>query len=213
MKIYLTRHSKTEWNKEGKLQGHMDSPLLDEGIENAIALKQHINDCHFDYIYSSPILRAYSTAKLIFDEQRIIKDKRLSEMNFGVFEGRKTSDIALNKEDAMIYHQLWDQPECFKGIPGGESYEDVIDRVQSFLDDLKLLDQDSSVFIVTHGMLFIVMIATMLKLERKDFIQINQKVVEGCSLTLIEYKNDVYDIKKYNDYHFLPHTKTPSFIK
>ena len=41
MKIYLTRHSKTAWNQEKRLQGRCDSPLTQEGEENAKALKDY----------------------------------------------------------------------------------------------------------------------------------------------------------------------------
>ncbi len=167
MKIYLTRHSKTIWNEEKRLQGRCDSPLSLDGIENAKALKTYLEESQmqFDYVYSSPILRAYHTATLLFDEKEIIKDDRLMEMNFGVLEGRKISDIL--QTDYELYHNLWYHPKEFTCIPEGESYDDVIFRAQSFLDDLKKLDQKSSVFIVTHGMFFIILLAIMLHLEKK----------------------------------------------
>ena len=215
MKIYLTRHSQTIWNQEGRLQGHQDSPLTADGKENALALKKYIQDINFDYIYSSPILRAYTTACLLFDkqEQDIIQDERLSEMNFGIFEGQKTSDIAKDKNNSELYRNLWDYPEKFTRIPDGESYDEVIKRVKSFLDNLKQLDNDSTIMIVTHGMYFIVMLATMLKLDKKDFVKISHQVVQGCSLTLVTYDNINYQLEFYNQHDFLPHTKTPSFIK
>lgn len=213
MKIYLTRHSKTIWNKEKRLQGRKDSCLLEEGIENAYALKSYLDDNHmrFDYIYSSPIIRAYKTAQILFDNQHIIKDDRLMEMNFGDFEGRKIADIL--KTDYQLYSDLWDCPERFTKIPHGESYDDVIKRVNSFLHDLESLDKDASIFIVTHGMYFIVLLATMLHLDKKDYVKINQQVVEGCSLTLVEYDGD-YQLKSYNQCDFLPHvTKNNTFKK
>ncbi len=213
MKIYITRHSKTLWNKEGRLQGSKDSVLLQEGIDNAFKLKEYIKDIDFDYIYSSPILRAYQTAKILFKEDDIICDKRLAEMNFGVFEGRRTKDIVNNAQDCEIYKNLWAHPEKFTRIPQGESYDEVVIRVKSFLNELEQKDSNSQIMIVTHGMYFIVLLATMLKLKRADYVKLNQQVVEGCSLTLIHYENDEYRIEYYNDHHFLPHSTTPSFIK
>ena len=84
MKITITRHSKTLWNKEKRLQGCKDSPLSPEGMDNILALKEHIKNNHYDAIYSSPIKRAYDTAKLLFDNQPIITDERIREMNFGL---------------------------------------------------------------------------------------------------------------------------------
>lgn len=209
MKIYLTRHSKTVWNEERRLQGRRNSDLLDEGIENAKALRDYIinHDMHFDYIYSSPILRAYKTAQIIFNHNDIILDDRLMEMNFGNFEGKKITELL----DEELYQNLWNHPEKFTKIPGGESYDDVMDRVQSFLEDLQDLKQDSSVFIVTHGMCFIVMLAVMMHLKKEEFVTINQHVVEGCSLTLVEFDEDYHFIYK-NLCDYLPHkTKNISF--
>lgn len=211
MKIYLTRHSKTLWNEEKRLQGRQDSPLTQKGIENAQALKKYIQSMSFDYIYSSPILRAYHTAQLVFENQNIIKDDRLVEMNFGDFEGRKISDIL--KTDYQIYHQLWNEPENFTCIPHGETYDQVIERVHSFLHDLEQLPDQSQVMIVTHGMYFIVLLATMLGLEKKDFVQLNQKVVDGCSLTCVEYHQGIYTLEFYNERSFLPYIANESFSK
>lgn len=63
MKIYITRHSKTLWNQEKRLQGWQDSPLTDEGVEDAKLLKQRLQSLKIDYCYSSPIGRAKKLAK------------------------------------------------------------------------------------------------------------------------------------------------------
>lgn len=213
MKIYLTRHSKTIWNQQKRLQGHKNSLLTLEGQENAKALKNYIQqqNLHFDAIFSSPIERAYQTASLIFDPKDIIVDDRLKEMNFGIFEGQKISELL--KRDDHLYDDLWHHPEKFTRIPEGESYDDVMIRARSFLEDLKKYDDHSQVMIVTHGMFFIVLLAVMLNLEKKDFIQINQNVVEGCSLTIVELKQQTYQIISYNQRDFLPHVSNQCFTK
>lgn len=210
MKIYLTRHSQTVWNEEKRLQGRQDSPLTHKGIENALALKNYIKDMSFDYIYSSPILRAYKTACLLFEDGDIIKEERLVEMNFGMFEGTKITDIQKNSD---LYYQLWNQPEIFDRIPNGESYDEVILRVKSFLKDLNKHNQDSQIFIVTHGMFFTVLLATMLGYEKKDFIKINQEVAQGCSLTLVNYQDNQFTIEYYNKHDYLLHISNTLYAK
>ena len=83
MKIYITRHSLTTWNEEKRLQGWKDSPLTQQGKEDALKLGEYMKNIHIDQVYSSPLLRAKSTAKLIFKNENIIEDSRLKEMNFG----------------------------------------------------------------------------------------------------------------------------------
>ena len=86
-------------------------------------------------------------------------------------------------------------------------------RVKSFLNDLKQMDSDSQIFIVTHGMCFVIFMAVILQLNKKDFVKINQQIVEGCSLTCIEEYDGIYQVLSYNDHHFLPHVMHASFAK
>jgi Fructose-2,6-bisphosphatase len=209
MNIYLTRHSKTIWNLEKRLQGRKDSPLCKEGKENALALKKYISDISFDCVYSSPIERAYHTAKLITND-KIIKDDRLMEMDFGDFEGMKIADILnMNFE---LYDNMWNHPEKFNRIPHGESYDEVMDRVISFFDELKEKEYQN-VLIVTHGMLFINILAYMLKLKREDYVQINQRVVDGCSLTLFKEQLGQYEKVFIGKNDFLPNISNEIFNK
>ena len=101
MKIYITRHSKTLWNEQKRLQGRLDSPLTQEGIDNALALKKYLTDnaLQFDCVYSRPIPLAYQTACLLFGQEKVITDDRLMEMNFGVFEGQKIADLLKNQHE------------------------------------------------------------------------------------------------------------------
>ena len=210
MKIYITRHSKTIWNQEKRLQGRKDSPLTQEGIENAYALKDYISDISFDKVYTSPILRAKKTCEIICGNNDYIEDDRLMEMNFGDFEGKRIVDIL--KDDAEIYNDLWKRPECFTRIDHGESYDEVKDRAVSFLDDL-IKQSYENVLIVTHGMYFVVLLATILGLDKKDYIKINQPVVEGCSLTCVDYSHGKYTLEFYNQGDYLPHRSHTDFTQ
>lgn len=209
MKIYLTRHSQTLWNQEKRLQGRLDSPLTKQGKDNAKALCEYIKDKHFDAIYTSPILRAYQTAQLIFPHQTIIQEPLLMEMNFGDFEGCSISKLANEK----LYYQLWHDPEHFTRIPHGESYEDVVERVNQFFQQIKKHDDQDNIFVVTHGMFFIVLLATMLGYTKKDFTKLNQRVVEGCSLTCVNYKNGKFHLEYYNECSYLPYVSHINYIK
>ena len=105
MKIFITRHSKTLWNQEKKLQGWKDSPLTKEGINDALLLKKRIKDISIDYCYSSPINRAKQTSEILFDH--VILDDRLKEMNFGIYEGKNIAELLNDKQ----YDDLWNHPD------------------------------------------------------------------------------------------------------
>lgn len=215
MKLYITRHGKTVWNTESRFQGVKDSPLVEDGIRDAKALHDALIDEKFDLIYTSPLGRAKQTAELIFEGRDVFiqEEPRIIEMNFGVFEGMKTEDIFASYGE--LYDNLWNHPEKFTRCPeGGESFEDVLKRVQSFVEDLKTLDDNSQVFIVTHGMYFICLMGYLLGYEPKDFVKINRSVVRGCSLTIVEITQNENKILCFGkDDHLIKEEKTSYIIK
>ena len=151
MKIYLTRHSKTLWNQEKRLQGWQDSPLTAEGIEDAKLLKARITELKIDYCYSSPIERAKATSEILFDH--VLVDERLKEMNFGKYEGCLINEL-LNDP---IYNRLWNLPDDDVSTPGGETYHEVQMRLKDFFNDIYKKHHDDTIFITIHGMLFIIL--------------------------------------------------------
>ncbi len=84
MKLYIIRHGETDWNKEKRLQGQSDTQLNEYGIELARITGEALKYVHFDYIFSSPLKRAYKTAELIRMDRpvKIVTDDRLKEICF-----------------------------------------------------------------------------------------------------------------------------------
>lgn len=212
MKLYITRHGKTQWNIEGRFQGVQDSPLVDSGIRDANDLSNHIKDINFSKVYTSPLGRAKQTAKIVFKNKEIIEDSRISEMNFGVFEGMKKDDIDLHYHD--LYDNLWNHPEMFTQCPnGGETFLDVKKRIVDFLEEMKQYDENENVFIVTHGMYFVCLLGYILGYEPKDFPKINRQIVRGCSITVVEINNEEMKVLCLGDDSFLVPEEKMSFIK
>ena len=60
--IYIIRHGKTELNRAKALQGRSDHPLNEEGILQAKEAAEKLRDVSFDYVFSSPLIRALQTA-------------------------------------------------------------------------------------------------------------------------------------------------------
>ena len=69
--ICVFRHGETEWNIEGRYQGHMNSPLTSQGViqarENARILRQHSYMFPPSTIYASPLHRVKETASIMID--------------------------------------------------------------------------------------------------------------------------------------------------
>lgn len=142
MKLYIVRHGETDWNKNKMMQGNTDIPLNQNGISQALSISKLLEDKNIDVCYSSPLTRAYETAKLITNNGSIIIDKRLEERDLGEFEGK-----SCNLYDS---HYYWNR-KINSSSYGVESANDLITRVQSFYDELKNKYSEKSILIVTHG--------------------------------------------------------------
>lgn len=142
MALIYTRHGETEWNLLGKIQGREDIPLSEKGKEQANQLKKELDGEKIDIIYCSPLQRAYQTALIVKGTRDIplIKDNRIIEMNYGIYDGRQKDDPGLMKQRTLFAQRY----------PEGESYLDVAKRVYSFLDELKKKHPDANILIVAH---------------------------------------------------------------
>ena len=87
--IYIIRHGQTENNKAKLLQGRSDIPLNKDGIRQAEAAAKWFRDqqIRIDSVYSSPLIRAVETAKIIAPEAPLFIEERLIEMDYGPYEG------------------------------------------------------------------------------------------------------------------------------
>ena len=87
--LYIIRHGQTDWNVGHRLQGKTDIPLNENGRRMAREAAAKYRNTHFDVCYSSPLQRAFETARIVLEgrDVPIIRDERLSEMGFGEHEG------------------------------------------------------------------------------------------------------------------------------
>ena len=65
MKLYIVRHGQTDYNIDNKVCGISNVELTDLGKQQAIKAREQLEDQKIDYIFASPLQRAYDTAKII----------------------------------------------------------------------------------------------------------------------------------------------------
>src|SRR5882762_1657252 len=87
--LCLVRHGETAWNAEGRVQGQLDVPLSETGLEQARAVARVLSKETFSAIYSSDLTRARQTAQPIADllKQEIFLKESLRERHYGAFQG------------------------------------------------------------------------------------------------------------------------------
>jgi broad specificity phosphatase PhoE len=143
--LILIRHGETLHNAAGIAQGWNDSALSERGEQQVSALAQRLRNFGANAIYSSPIGRALSTAKVIADATGLeIKTlDGLREMGYGRWEGQSFIDV--RNADREIYERWINDADC--PCPDGESHNDVRRR----LADAFAQVEATRPIVVTHG--------------------------------------------------------------
>src|SRR5262252_5785166 len=69
--LFLFRHGETDWNREGRLQGHTDTPLNVTGLAQARALAESLRPHQLEAVVSSDLARARTTAQIVVKALRV----------------------------------------------------------------------------------------------------------------------------------------------
>ncbi len=165
LRLYLVRHGETKWNVERRMQGWQDSPLTENGIEQAKRIGAFFQQKEkLDRIYVSPSGRTIHTAAEIAAAafSNIYQDSRLQEINLGIWEGLTSDQV--NKQDYVESNRFWEKPEAYQATNGGETFTDLQKRVKSFLADLVTTHTSGTILAVTHA----VVIKMILMLVREN---------------------------------------------
>lgn len=144
MEILLTRHGQTEWNLLKKVQGKADIELNEKGIQQAETTRDSLKEERIDLILCSPLKRAIQTAEIINKGRniRMIIDERVSERDFGEFEGMFKKDFN--------YNAFWSYKQNLK-YDEAENITEFFRRVYDFLDSVKKEYEGKRVLIVAHA--------------------------------------------------------------
>ena len=146
--IYLVRHGETDWNNDGRFQGHVNIPLNEKGKIQAQEAYERLKAINFDLIYSSDLERAAETARIInaHREIPIHYDQRLRERDAGKYSGLTLSEISKIKGvDLTISKYVSD--DILEGI---EPLSQLISRVTEFIEHM-MNNQFSKCLIIGHG--------------------------------------------------------------
>lgn len=148
--LYFIRHGETDWNATGKYQGWSDVPLSEQGRKQAECLGKRFESVPLDVIYSSPLKRAYDTAKAVADKKAmtIIPDEHFKEINFGDWEGLTAHQLKELYGEKFQY--FLDHPEDAE-FPGEGSFSLVMERIKIGLDTVLEENQGKNIMIVSHG--------------------------------------------------------------
>ena len=149
--VLMARHGQTEWNRVGRRQGQLDSPLTGLGRAQARAMAEATARLGPDAIFSSPLGRAATTAACCARRVGLSVEliEQLAEVNHGEMAGMTNAEIEaaypgqLGRRSSDLYQ--W-------RFPGGESYADADRRARGALDVVKRSGA-SRPLLVSHEMI------------------------------------------------------------
>lgn len=150
-KVYFVRHGQTDWNAQGRIQGRMDIPLNDVGIQQARELAEQLaqKNVSVDRVVTSDLSRAYETGRIVAERLGVPygKSHNLHEREFGDWEGQKMPEI--QEKWAQLYEDWMNRRYEFRP-PNGESYHELAQRMLNAVGNL-LEETEENLLIVSHG--------------------------------------------------------------
>lgn len=144
VRLILVRHGETAANIEGRMQGRGNDPLTERGRQQATAVAARLSRefAPIDAIYTSPLIRARTTAETIGAQVGITPRLRdgLQEMHLGELDGVSASDLAgaMPKDIDTAY-------------PGGETIRGFVERIMGTLYGIVAAHPGKTIVVVTHG--------------------------------------------------------------
>jgi 2,3-bisphosphoglycerate-dependent phosphoglycerate mutase len=148
--LFLFRHGETDWNREGRLQGHTDTPLNATGITQAHALAAKLLPHRLDAVASSDLSRALTTAEIVAETLRIplFTEPDLREVDVGAAEGLLWAEAKARFGDGLTERWYSHGDVAF---PGGETGIATRLRGLAGLRRFTALHQHRRLGVSTHG--------------------------------------------------------------
>ncbi len=189
--ILLIRHGQTDWNINGRWQGHTDVPLNETGKAQARALAQRLQNWPVRALYTSDLQRAYTTAEILGEAWGIrpIPSPRWRERDVGLFSGMTTEEIREQYSEFVsdgVVHP-----------PNGEGPEELYQRVNQAFDELLARHQGQMIAVVSHGGTLRAIVNRVLGLPADMFTRFS--LGGNTGLTIIRETGGVLYVETLND--------------
>lgn len=194
-KLYLMRHGQTLFNQLNKVQGACDSPLTEQGIQQAQQARNYFkeNKIEFDHLYSSTQERVCDTLEIITESRDYQRLKALKEMHHGLYEG----------EPQFLQPQGAEYFETFYQQFGGESLSSVQERVVSALHQIMSEEDHHRVLAVSHNGACVSFLQSLQQENKDELI----RAYPNCAIFILEYENEQFQLEDIID----PATKQTIF--
>ena len=185
-KFILIRHGETNWNREGRYQGQIDTALSDYGRNQGAKITTALESVPIDVCYSSPLKRSYDTAKMGLGERDITinTDDRLLEINHGAWEGLLASEVEKRWPDIL---EKWRTTVVDAQMPGGgENIVDVKNRAMEAFEEYAREHEGKTILVAAHDAINKAVLCAILDIDLSKFWQVKQ---DNTCINVFEYEN------------------------
>lgn len=193
--IIFLRHAQAKNNVDRILAGRRDGfPLTSMGLQQAEKISQFLKPLHISAVYSSPIERALSTAKLATKhlDLEIRTDSRLTEIDMGMFSGMFYEDM-FKKYGNVFLKFYQDNPIIEEN--GVETFSNVKKRVLDIVNQCSKEHEGQNVLLVTHMDPIKAMLSTILHLKPESLYEL---IIRNASLTILKKEQNNYSLAAIN---------------
>ncbi|XWS41948.1 hypothetical protein CRYUN_Cryun17cG0126100 [Craigia yunnanensis] len=200
--IVVVRHGETEWNADGRIQGHLDVELNEAGRQQAASVAERLSkEPRISVVYSSDLKRALVTAETIAARcggLEVITDPDLRERNLGDLQGlvfREAAKLSPKAYKAFLSHRT------VQDIPGGgESLDQLYHRCTSALQRIGRKHKGERVVVVSHGGV----IRSLYKRACPEGKSVGK--VLNTSVNIFQLSDEEWTIKSWGDVSHLDQT-------
>ncbi|XP_018354655.1 PREDICTED: 6-phosphofructo-2-kinase/fructose-2,6-bisphosphatase 1 isoform X1 [Trachymyrmex septentrionalis] len=205
--IYLTRHGESLMNLEGRIGG--DSDLSERGHEYGKALADYISNQNIQglRVWTSWLKRTIQTAADVKAPQE--RWKALSEIDAGICEEMTYEEISSKYPTDFAAR---DQNKFSYRYPRGESYEDLVARLEPVIMEL---ERQGNVLVVSHQAVIRCLLAYFLDKSADELPYLEVPLHTIMKLTPVAYGCKVEHIRlpiEAVDTH-RPKPKIPGYLE
>lgn len=148
--VYLIRHAEATGNVDETFQGRVDTEVTERGMQQLDHLAERFRNIPIEVLYASPLKRTRATAAAVnrYHQLPVQYMDALMEINGGVWEGKRWADLPGLYPEA--YH-LWQEQMHLFHIEGGESMQQVFDRMRQAVCGIAAKHPGRRIAVVSHG--------------------------------------------------------------
>lgn len=192
-RMVFVRHGESTGNNELRMFGHYNGELTDRGRLQAKLTAEYLKDWKFDAAYSSDLVRAYETCRIIMAYHPgtdIIRDEALREVYIGEWENVPRAEVKQRYPEQM---RVWVE-DVWNACPaGGEPVKALAERLDAAVWRIAGANAGKTVLVTGHALAFRTLNCAWLGMPREKMNDVPW--LDNASVSVIDYDIESHTIQ------------------